>query len=334
MEPSEALDQRARRRSHPVRRVTQQYVCAAPASGIRIRRIRFLALSDIHRNVVAVRQLRSREANRFDAVLVAGDIGSDAAPEILNILSSFECPVLYVFGNWDHELQYDHSFGSNCQHLHLRLIECGSFSCIGFSGCPTHWGQNPNAKNALSEIDDKYRRLVEDIEQCQAALRQSQAERLQRSKEYASYTREKAEAGISILKANRAALVETIKASAAGMQRTIVVTHERLSRTAEDFQGVPLFLLGHRHGFRDTYFNGSRFVNVSALDIPITVRPAGKRKIRWEDYRNINTGNYVIIEGSCAEDLQIMRVCFEPSFDGWVRLQHELIVGAPWADLR
>jgi len=41
--------------------------------------MRLLAISDIHGNVEAVRRLRGRERNAFDAVVVAGDIGSDAA---------------------------------------------------------------------------------------------------------------------------------------------------------------------------------------------------------------------------------------------------------------
>jgi predicted phosphodiesterase len=63
-----------------------------------------LAFSDIHHNLEAVRKLRASEANSFDAVVVAGDIGSESANKFFKILSTFNCPVLYVFGNGDHEL--------------------------------------------------------------------------------------------------------------------------------------------------------------------------------------------------------------------------------------
>lgn len=98
--------------------------------------MRFLLASDIHNNVAAVRKLRDVENNRFDAVVVAGDIGSKAAAEILGILATFECPVLYVFGNWDSRLGYDEDFGATCRHLHLEPHACGPLSFVGFSGCP------------------------------------------------------------------------------------------------------------------------------------------------------------------------------------------------------
>jgi Icc-related predicted phosphoesterase len=112
--------------------------------------VKLLAVSDIHGNVEAVHLLRERERNVFDAVIVAGDIGGGAAPEILNILASFACPIMYVFGNWDNQLPYDTDFGSACHHLHLRSVECGGWAFAGFSGLPTSWGMNPIAK-ALKE---------------------------------------------------------------------------------------------------------------------------------------------------------------------------------------
>ena len=72
--------------------------------------MRLLVISDIHGNVEAVRQRRGREANDYDAIVVAGDIGADAAAEIMAILGSFACPVLYVYGNWDRRLAYDAGF--------------------------------------------------------------------------------------------------------------------------------------------------------------------------------------------------------------------------------
>ena len=62
--------------------------------------LKLLAVSDIHGNVEAVKMLRERERNQFDAVVVAGDIGGKAATEIMGVLATFACPVMYVLGNW------------------------------------------------------------------------------------------------------------------------------------------------------------------------------------------------------------------------------------------
>jgi hypothetical protein len=122
--------------------------------------VRLLAISDIHGNVSAVRLLRSRETNRFDAIVVAGDIGNHSAPAVFAILGSFGCPVMYVYGNWDHELDYDQSFAA-CAHIHLTSVKCGPISFAGFSGLPTHWGRNPIAARIRSEVADKHRLFVE-----------------------------------------------------------------------------------------------------------------------------------------------------------------------------
>lgn len=149
--------------------------------------MRFLLLSDIHGNVAAVDKLRREEANRFDAVIVAGDIGSARAAAILGVLVSFDCPVLYVYGNWDLTLRYDADFGPACHHLHLAPFRCGALSFAGFSGCPTHWGLNP-IKASLDEVvrerhgpildevltaRDRFKRDVRDVE---AAYRRVAAE--------------------------------------------------------------------------------------------------------------------------------------------------------------
>ena len=64
--------------------------------------MRVLALSDIQNDLVAVRKMRAQEIrNAFDAIVVAGDIGGEQEQDIFKILSTFRCPVLYVYGNWD-----------------------------------------------------------------------------------------------------------------------------------------------------------------------------------------------------------------------------------------
>jgi predicted phosphodiesterase len=219
--------------------------------------MKLLAVSDIHGNIDAVRRLRDRERNDFDAVVVAGDIGSTAAPEILGLLASFECPVLYVFGNWDSKLPYDTSFGANCHHLHLRSVECGGWAFAGFSGLPAHWGQNPIA--AAMEQERSPRRGTAD-----RASKRRHARAIQHR--------------------NRQALADVIAISRAGPKRTIVVTHERQYRVHDDLAGVPLFLFGHRHGFEAATFKGAQFVNVSVLDDALPPR------------EDIALGTYTILE--------------------------------------
>jgi predicted phosphodiesterase len=115
--------------------------------------MRLLALSDIHHNLVAVRKLRACEKNDFDAVIVAGDIGNESAAEFFRILETFECPVLYVYGNWDNKLDYESCFGPRCHLIHSNVITLGELSFTGFSGCPTDWGKNPLARGVYRRIE-------------------------------------------------------------------------------------------------------------------------------------------------------------------------------------
>lgn len=210
--------------------------------------MKLLGLSDIHGNVAAVRRLREREGNRFDAVVVAGDIGGDAAAEIMGILASFACPVLYIYGNRDRRLAYDLDFGPTCHHLHLRTVECCGWSFTGISGLPTGWGLNPIAAALREEVKRKHRSASPDSVDYLGALREAEKEALLQ---------------------NRVALATVIGKSNAGPNRTVLVTHDRLSGIDRDFPGLSLHLFGHRHGFRMTTRKSTTFVNVSALDDPL-----------------------------------------------------------------
>lgn len=209
--------------------------------------MKLLAVSDIHGKVEAVKTLRACERNRFDAVVVAGDIGGKAAPEIMAMLATFACPVLYILGNWDRDLPYDCDFGPSCHHLHLRSVECSGWAFAGFSGLPAGWGKNPIATALKQELTDKH-------------LRPSRVDE--------GYGRDLRQAGKDALRLNRQALAKVISTSSPGPRRTIVVTHERLSHVERDLPGVPLFLFGHRHGFQSATFKGAMFVNVSVLHDP------------------------------------------------------------------
>jgi hypothetical protein len=273
--------------------------------------MRFLIASDIHDKVEAVKQLRSQETNNFDAVVIAGDIG-DNAQEILDIFSSFECPVLYIYGNWDQGHSYDATFGKSCHHLHMTSFQCGPLAFAGFSGCPTSWGQNPIAHrfyqslkdthkifSTLEKVKKKREQLLLDAKvthsiavaelkaeavktrkpfkaklnaleskfNCEAISFDKPVNAIVNSNEYKVFLTDAAATAQNILYCNRSDLVEVIKNSETNIERTIIVTHERLYRTNDDLAGAPIFLFGHRHGFADTTFRGARYINVVAYPL-------------------------------------------------------------------
>ncbi|MFF9550336.1 metallophosphoesterase family protein [Methylobacterium fujisawaense] len=332
-----------------------------------------MAISDIHGRVAAVERLRALESNRFDAVVVAGDIGSEHAQAVMTVLATFECPVLYVYGNWDYDLPYDLDLGNRCRHLHHRGINIEGLFFTGFSGLPTHWGQNPIAAAIEAAVDDRHRivlaqlneakasyeaavarieqekaaqldelasvtkntktkvyaRRVEQIERNTAiALRReaTHVDAVKGGKAYRAYLEDGGSAYASILESNRRELAAVVQEL--GPRRTIVVTHERLTHTTEDLYGVPLFLFGHRHGHEDKFWNGSRFVNVSALDQLVIVAPKtddGSPNPRRQSWRTADIGSYVILETDGAG-----RVGIEPRLlwsmpEGWARLRMSAI---------
>lgn len=335
--------------------------------------MRVLALSDIHGRVAAVERLREIETNRFDAVVVAGDIGSEQAPAIMAILATFDCPVLYVYGNWDSQLAYELDFGERCRHLHHRGINVEGLFFTGFSGLPTHWGQNPIAAALEAAVEEKHHAvltLLSEAEEAYAAAkaltetkraaclselaaattnkktkaytqRVARTEReaadtldsqaatvgaVKKSTAYRAYLKDGDKAFANVLHSNRtklAALVQEL-----GPRHTIVVTHERLTHTSEDMNGVPLFLLGHRHGYEDKLWGGSRFVNVSALDQLVFVAPKtddGSPDKRRRSLRIADVGSYVVlnIDGSGRTEAESRPLRGMP--DGWVRLRGSAI---------
>ncbi len=98
--------------------------------------MKLLAFSDIHNNMNAVRKLRLQEANDYEGILVAGDIGSESIAELQSILCSFRCPVLFVYGNWDNEAEYDAPRLPGFHLVHHNIVQLGEYAITGFSGCP------------------------------------------------------------------------------------------------------------------------------------------------------------------------------------------------------
>lgn len=250
--------------------------------------MRLLCLSDIHSNLVAVRRMRAQEANKFDCIVVAGDIGNNGASEFFNILKTFKCPILYVYGNWDHKLSYKKSFVSNSHLIHLNVVRIGRLNFTGFSGCPTNWGNNPLAKIA----------------------KQNEHE--------------------TVLDRNRKRLKEIIYRRQLDPKETVVITHERLTRLNEIQPNVALHLFGHIHKFTTTAFKGTTFVNVAALDRPVSARPSTLSKWGPKDCRNYNAGNYVIIERSTNNEIKTKCVEIEHDHSQWTPLAGIRYLGIDW----
>jgi Calcineurin-like phosphoesterase superfamily domain len=142
-------------------------------SNVRPVEVNLLVFSDIHNNIDAVTALRSQEANEFDAIVIAGDIGGERSADFFRILDTFQCPVLYVYGNWDNELSYENEMSVHGVHLHNRIHACGDYYFAGFSGCPTHWGTNPIYADELAESckrHDIVLALLADIQKKAAEL--------------------------------------------------------------------------------------------------------------------------------------------------------------------
>jgi Icc-related predicted phosphoesterase len=236
--------------------------------------MRLLAFSDIHHNLIAVKKLRAQEENSFDAIVVAGDIGSKSAPGFFKILSTFKCPTLYVYGNWDHELTYKPSFGRNCHLIHSNVVQVGKLSFTGFSGCPTNWGMNP--------IYRKLRRRIEtDNADVIAALKNDtpSINKIRRTKAYQKYIAQRQLAKSEALRLNRQGISNAMRETGTNPQTSIIITHERLSRLSQELPGTLLHIFGHIHKYSDHTFKGTRYIDVAALDRP---RP--------------DVGNYATIE--------------------------------------
>jgi hypothetical protein len=269
--------------------------------------MKLLAFSDIHHNLVAVRKLRALEKNSFDAIIVAGDIGSESAADFFKILATFKCPVMYVYGNWDNKLDYKTSFGHHCHLIHSNVITIGNISFTGFSGCPTHWGKNPIVRNGTKP-----------------------AYRIRRTKAYQKYALQLQSAGNEALKLNRESIRKAVKKAEIDPRRCVIITHQRLTRLSEELPGALLHLFGHLHTFSEHTFKTTKYVNVAALDRPVSVRPRSKEKWGKGDCRNLNAGNYTTIEIDSSQALKIRCVNLPHEYLNWIPLEDRRYNGIEW----
>jgi predicted phosphodiesterase len=120
--------------------------------------LRILAISDMHNNVACVRKLRAQELNDYDVIAIPGDIGSHRAAEIFETLKTFQCPIVYVRGNWDRMLE-EATFGRQVHFADLRIVKVGKLAFTGYSFS----GSLPNSLGptaSYAEYGRKCRALV------------------------------------------------------------------------------------------------------------------------------------------------------------------------------
>jgi predicted phosphodiesterase len=287
--------------------------------------MRLLAFSDIHHNLVAVRKLRTSEKNSFDAIVVAGDIGSESAADFFKILATFKCPVMYVYGNWDTKLGYKTSFGPDCHLIHSNVITIGNIGFTGFSGCPTHWGKNPIAQKLYRQIENENKSVVDALRNGARA-----AHGIRRTRAYQKYALQLQSARREVLKLNRGSIRKAIKKAEIDPRKCVVITHQRLTRLSEEVPGALLHLFGHLHTFSERTFKATKYVNVAALDRPVSVRPRAKEKWGKEDCRNFNAGNYATIEIGSSLEIKTRCMTLPHEYPNWIPLENHRYNGIKW----
>ena len=121
--------------------------------------MRILAFSDSHGNISDVQRLLQLESNNsYDVIIAAGDIGRYGNPRIkaktiIEMLSPFSCPVLFVLGNSDPEAEMEKvDWPINGNIISEEPIRIGRFSVIGLSKI---YSVNPQlTKNKLTLLSD------------------------------------------------------------------------------------------------------------------------------------------------------------------------------------
>jgi predicted phosphodiesterase len=291
--------------------------------------MRILALSDIHGNVTAVARMRARQANDYDLLIVAGDIGGAKGREVFEILDTFGCPVVYVYGNHDWDVAYDIRFGTNGVHLHGTLVIIDRLCLVGFSGCPTNWGCNPIAVRLKADFSSTHAAIRRAIEESQASGSRA-VERLKRSREFKAYVYARKEHYRHIIAMNTGEIAASLQSMRKPGLFVIVITHEKITRAWQYLPEANCFIYGHVHSFSDKIYRGARFLNVAALDRPISVRPRQLQRWTSRDLRLANAGNHVTFEVANNSITNVMCHRFAWDRDNWVEDREEMMVGAPY----
>ena len=288
--------------------------------------MRVLACSDIHGNVEAVERLRAREANDFDAVVIAGDIGKPFR-EIVEVFETFACPVMYVLGNHDHDVPYDLASSLlTTHHLDDGPVRVGPCLFAGFSGCPTNWGLNPIAQELRSDFAAKHATMIQ--REAEVGSR-TDWERLARTKDHKLFSKAQQALRNDILRESRNKVAIDFGMNSRDDLICVAITHEYLTNSHRAFEGVNFFLHGHNHRFHDRLVRGKRHINVAALDQCFTVGSKSTPIDQHLGFRRINAGCYVTFN---VVDRQVERVQahrFGYDDTGYVREPHMHFGGAP-----
>jgi predicted phosphodiesterase len=254
------------------------------------------------------------ETNRFDSIIIAGDIGNDEAEEILRIANTFSCPVYYVIGNHDSSVRYDSSIRPPAIHIHNGPSVINGYAIVGYSGVDVGWGANQIANQVwkeyapeIAKFDDLVKKDVEFAISaaeftartgCDTGQASSKREQLHRSKSWKKYQ--------SLVSGRRRAIVDRNVERVVLQQRetgideknTIFVSHGRTYKMKNFFPNLGLHLFGHAHGFQNIMSGNTCFVNVSALDISRSIfkKKEDEAIVEIPDMPHFNYGTYTVIE--------------------------------------
>ena len=121
--------------------------------------MRVLAFSDSHGNISDVQRLLQIESNNnYDAIIAAGDLGRYGNPcikarTIIEMLSPFSCPVLFVLGNSDPETDKEKvDWPINGNIISEEPIIIGRYSVVGLNNI---YSVNPQlTKNKMSLLSN------------------------------------------------------------------------------------------------------------------------------------------------------------------------------------
>jgi predicted phosphodiesterase len=133
-----------------------------------------------------------------------------------------------------------------------------------------------------------------------------------------------------VLKLNRERVTKAIQKAKVDPRRCVIITHERLARLSEAVPGALLHLYGHIHSFSEQTFKTTRYINVAALDRPISARPRAKKRWTKDDCRNFNAGNYAIIEIDSSLAINARCVNFVREYSNWIPLEDRWYHGIDW----
>jgi predicted phosphodiesterase len=129
--------------------------------------------------------------------------------------------------------------------------------------------------------------------------------------------------------AERIALVNKLHLAKINLGRTILVCHYRLPRLYRDMPNLRLHIFGHIHRYAKTNFRGTSFLNVAALDHPVSARPRHKAKWVREDCRNYNAGSCTVIE-IASDYIQAACVTLPHDYHDWTAIEDRCFHGVQW----